>query len=206
MAKNKYLLSLETVTNSLLVAQTSGQCGAFLAVTSSIPSEGKSLTCRAMANLLSQKRRRVLLIDANPYNPIPSEMITDSTPTLFELMAKPELSSELSKTEEDFVTVSTGAEGDLIVDAPKSLAGLMEELKKDFDHVIFDLPAYESVRATGILISIIKDTLLVVKHQGPSNLVIKNTCEGIEQDGGKLLGTVFNRYKNYIPKFIDNLI
>ncbi|MGB0370603.1 MAG: tyrosine-protein kinase family protein [Opitutales bacterium] len=206
MANKKQLFSLETVANSLLVAQSSGQCGTCLAVTSSGPREGKSTICQNIANVLSQKGRRVLLIDANPYHSLPDSVITENTPTLFDLLANPTASGDLTSLEDiEFPTIATGSEGDLIVEAPKALASLIEELDKHFDHVIFDLPAYESVRVTGIMISIIKDTLLVVKHQGPSNLVIKDTCEGIAQDGGNLLGTVFNRYKSYIPKFIDDL-
>lgn len=163
--------------------------------------------CRALATLLSQKGRRVLLIDANPYHPVPESSVTPNSATFFELLSAPRLSESLTKFEDTpYVTIATGDKGNLIVDAKEKLPKLMEELDKHFDHVFFDLPAYGTVRLSGILISLIKDTLLIVKHRGPSNLVIKETCEGIQQDGGNLLGSVMNKYKNYIPKSIDVLI
>ena len=148
------------------------------------------------------------MIDANPFTPLTEDIITPKSPTFFELLkdsSKAE-SVEPNKETGKWITLGVGEGGDLVSLAPQKLPELMPALEANFDHILFDLPAYNAARVTGILINQIKDTVLVVKHQGPSNLLIKETFDNITRDGGKIVGTIMNKYKNYIPKIIDSLI
>jgi Mrp family chromosome partitioning ATPase len=89
---------------------------------------------------------------------------------------------------------------------PSGIDGLLEKLKKRFDFIFIDSPP-ENVYSVGLATSTSVNGVVLVMDAEKSCLdSAKNITEKITNNGGKLLGVVVNKQRNYIPKFISNRI
>jgi len=171
--------------------------------TSALALEGKSTVVMGSAQTLSKMGKRVCVIDANLRNPDLSGHYAASFPS--EAKGKG-LSDYLAgqATIKDIVHLSdlpgvhivpSGA----VPDAPFLLlqsnlfAGLLENLREDFDYVLIDSPAVGSVAdAVGIAPTCDGIVLVVAQEDTPRNEVIGAKMQ-LEQTNKPILGVVFNK-------------
>ncbi|MBF0458255.1 MAG: CpsD/CapB family tyrosine-protein kinase [Nitrospirae bacterium] len=84
------------------------------------------------------------------------------------------------------------------------VAAVWSKLKERFDYILVDSPS-EDVSTVGIAIAKTVDgVVLVLEAEKTRYPMAENTKNVIEKNGGKILGVVFNKRRQYIPDFIYN--
>ena len=78
-----------------------------------------------------------------------------------------------------------------------------EKLKQRFDIILIDSPPVTASHDGLILCSMVDGIVLVFEADKTQWTVAKNVKKEILKSGGKILGIVFNKKKNYIPDLIN---
>ena len=84
----------------------------------------------------------------------------------------------------------------------KAIEILLAELKQKFDFIIFDAAPVVEFPDSYALAPKVDGIILVVEAEKTSIEDAQRAKRNIEQAGGRLLGVVLNRRKNYIPSFL----
>lgn len=195
---------IERIADSLLIGQAKGRIGRVLAITSCHGGEGTPAVTLALANSLAEKGESVLVVgpsgEGSPAGSFLQLLGGEGSP--------PAAAADTSAT----VVSKAGVRhlpmgGDLTAAALKGGAfdRALEKLAGEHDWILFDLPSYFDHRLSGLLISRVKDTILIARHLSTSNIDIQQVRSLIERDGGRIVGAVMTRYKQYIPQFVSNL-
>jgi len=86
---------------------------------------------------------------------------------------------------------------------PSAIDDLLEKLRTRFDFIFID-SAPENVFSIGLATSTsVNGVILVLDAEKTSLDAAKNITDKITNNGGKVLGVVVNKQRNYIPKFIN---
>jgi len=178
-----------------------------LVITSAVPLEGKSTTALNLAVALAQKESKVLLIDADLRKPVIHKLLhLDNSTGLVDLILNHShlaASVKQSKNIDNLWVLTSGS----IPSNPSELLGssgmkaLMEQVTKEYDHVVFDTPPLISVSDGAILGSQADGILMVVSPGKVKGEVGRRTKELLERIGTPVLGCVFNgvepSHRNY---------
>lgn len=168
-----------------------------LLVTSSGPSEGKSMTTANLAVVYAQQGKKTLLIDADLRKP--------TVHYTFRLDNLKGLSSILvgESDWEDTITTSDVENLDVISCGPippnpsellgsRRMQALLQEANKQYDIIIFDAPPVLAVTDAQILANTVDGTLLVIRSNQSEFEQVNKAKEILKSAQGKLLGTVLN--------------
>ncbi|WP_323740417.1 CpsD/CapB family tyrosine-protein kinase [Filobacillus milosensis] len=166
-------------------------------VTSTGPSEGKSLTTGNLAVVFAQQGKRVLLIDADLRKP--------TVHYTFRLPNNYGLSNYLVDDRQLEDTVQNSGINNLdimscgpIPPNPSELLGsnamqqLLKQVKSQYDLVIFDTPPVLAVTDSQVLSNLVDGVLLVVRSKKTDRESAKKAKELLEQARANLLGVVLN--------------
>lgn len=182
-------------TSILLSSASRPPCS--ILVTSSVPQDGKTMTCLNIAIVLAQQGKRVLLLDADLRRP--------SIHKAFGLKGQVGLSNVLTGgARADDAIQATVLPGLFVVPAgpipphPAELlsSSLMEDLlakwRKEYDHVIIDSPPVISV-TDPVLLSVKTDAVLLVVRSGQTTAAhVRRTRNLLQSVNAGLLGVVVN--------------
>lgn len=186
-------VKLRTSLMFCMTADKERPCTSF-AVTSSKPSEGKSLTAANIAISYAMLGKKVLLIDADMRKPTQRRLWRVEKPTgLCDFLAK------ISKLELDKVKdlplwiVCTGT----IRRTPPNCFHLsvwhfVEESTKVYDYVIIDTPPINTVAGAQIVSTYVDGVVLVVKSGDTTEDELNEAIDAVRRAGGNLCGTVLN--------------
>jgi capsular exopolysaccharide synthesis family protein len=170
-----------------------------VAVTSSKPGDGKSVTALNLAGALAQAREaRVLIIDADLRRPSVGEYLglgTHSAPGLAEAILQPGRSlAQIVKRLQGFnlwvLPAGTPHSAPYELLNSPTLDALLADARKLFDYVIVDTPPLLPFPDSRILSRVVDGYLVIVAaHRTPRKLLI----EGVSLlDPAKVIGVVFN--------------
>jgi capsular exopolysaccharide synthesis family protein len=184
-------------------ADTEGQV---LLVTSSLPGEGKSLTCVNLALTLASSDERVLLVDADLRRPALAPLLNGRrAPGLSDLLTgatTPEHAIQRLRG----TRLSLIAGGTAVQRNPADLLGsgimrdLLSDLRQRFDRIVIDSPPSGSI-ADALILSPLADGVLVVTRAGKvSRAAVMNVLERLVHARANILGVVLNR----APKGVEN--
>ncbi|EOI00171.1 capsular exopolysaccharide family protein [Enterococcus haemoperoxidus ATCC BAA-382] len=173
-----------------------------LVITSSGPSEGKSTTSANLAVVFANSGKRVLLVDADMRKPTVAKTFSlDNTRGLSTLLGSREIALHQ-------VVQSSGVDNlFLMTSGPKPpnpselldsrrMGELLQELKQQYDLIIFDMPPVVAVTDAQIVSSKSDGTIIVVREnvsKRDSLLKAKNLLEMVDAN---ILGVVYNGSKN----------
>ena len=173
-----------------------------LVVTSSGPSEGKSTTSANLAIVFANSGKHVLLVDADMRKPTVAKTFSiDNVRGLSTLLGSKEVALHQ-------VIQSSGVDNlSLMTSGPKPpnpsellnsrrMEELVQDLKQQYDLVIFDMPPVVAVTDAQIVSSKSDGTILVVREnvsKRDSLLKAKNLLELVDAN---ILGVVYNGSKN----------
>jgi non-specific protein-tyrosine kinase len=169
-----------------------------LLVTSSAPSEGKTVTCSNLAIVFAQAGHRVLLIDGDLRRP--------GIHRLFDIPNTQGLSTLLRTDDVDYAAavrpteqanlwvLPTGplpADPAELVGSPRMVA-VMEHLESGYDLIIVDSPPVQSVADAAILSSFLDATLLVIGAGRARRTTLRLAREALDRAGADVIGVVLN--------------
>jgi succinoglycan biosynthesis transport protein ExoP len=184
------------VRTSVLLSSPGGPPGTII-VTSANPSEGKTTISVNLASALALNGKKVVIIDADMRKP--------RIHTIFQHPGYPGLSNFLTGGASLTETLQPTDVPDLFIIpagtvppnpaqlvTSEAFMGLLQELKKDFHHVIVDTPPLIGFADALAISSLADGVLLVVKHHSTSREAIRLGVQLLTQVRAPILGAILN--------------
>jgi succinoglycan biosynthesis transport protein ExoP len=183
-----------------------------IAITSSLPNEGKSTVAANIAQLICHAGGRAILVDGDLRNPSLSRKLSaDATLGLLDVMAgKAPLEQVIRRdasTNMDFLPLTTKSQSPHTNEilASEAMKRLIETLRKLYDYVIVDLPPLAPVVDVRATTQIIDSYVFVVEWARTRAEIAERALGSAQGVYDKLLGVVLNkadlavmgRYENY---------
>ncbi len=180
-----------------------------IVVTSSVHSEGKTVTALNLAMTLAQstQKPKVLLVDADlRRGRIEKYIGVKQKVGLTEvLMQKNQFSDALFNIDIDNLTfIASGA----VPENPSELLGsekmklFLSAMKREFDHIIIDTPPIISVTDSGIVGAQSDGVLMVIQAGRTQRGIIRRAEELLHQSHSKVLGHVLTNIEYHLPEYI----
>lgn len=179
-----------------------------IAFTSSMANEGKTTTCLNMAIAFAQTGKKVVVIDMDMRKPrVHRYFETPAAPGLSDRLGG--FTKELNICKTDFENLYVLPVGTLPPSPPELLMTpdfeeVISELRDEYDYVFIDTPPIHVVTDTAIIANKLDGVVFVVRENGVSVDVVKQSLESLERVDAKLLGfilndsagtSIFNQYK-----------
>lgn len=181
-----------------------------IAVTSTVRGEGATTISKALATLIANEIGRfVCWIDCS-WLSSDSDLDHDERPSLIDILAdasRMENAFETAPEQPSLVSLSPGpvpdSQRNLIARSPE-FDHMVDLLKDEFDHIVFDLPPIPShANAIGLLRQA-DAGILVVRHRSTSIANVERTLEAMHPTPN--LAVVLNQYRSSIPQRIQRLL
>ena len=196
----------QTLASEIFLGLPQSECRTVM-FAASVSGEGTSLVAREFAaSLAAQGEVETLLVDANMRRPSVHEIFrTARDPGLSDhILADAPLSECLRPTSVPRLTLLTA--GRPVVSSPRVLAhsrmeGMLAELRRRFGCVVLDVPSLLSF-SDGIQLSRRVDGVVMVIRSGRTKReLVQHALELLDGAGARVLGSVLNRRRFYIPRF-----
>lgn len=176
-------------------AQLPQRGGRMIGFIASGSGEGTTTLASAYAKIAgSHSRRRVLLINATSDNP----QIPGVLPTL---VAELPLGPCLRPHSDNVATGSLGgaSTGDALWKL-LALPELWQDLRRQYDDIVLDLPAASSSRLGLVCASLCDGVVVVLEAEKTRAPVVENLIASLRAVRAPILGTVMNRRRFHLPK------
>lgn len=187
-----------------------------LAVTSTLPNEGKSTLSTNLAQLIAHGGARVILVDSDLRNPSLSRaLVPDAKIGLVDVVGQKALLEDalIVDPETKLSILPAGTTSRLMhtneILASKAMHALVAQLRSKFDYVVLDMPPMAPVVDVRVTSSFV-DSYVFVVEWGKTNIdVVKHNLRGSPEIQDKLLGVVLNkadtkalaRYESYHGRY-----
>jgi polysaccharide biosynthesis transport protein len=170
-----------------------------LAVTSSRPAEGKSITSYALARALARSGRRVLLIDGDMRSPSVSSLLGISNgPGLSNYLAGDDnLGKFIAPSPYDNMSVMTaGPQPPSAAELLSSdrLARLITALETEFQHVIFDIPPVMGLADAPLIGSRVEGVVFVMESHSTQKAMAQVAVGRLVAANTNLLGVILTKF------------
>ncbi|MCK1740413.1 polysaccharide biosynthesis tyrosine autokinase [Bradyrhizobium sp. 139] len=187
-----------------------------LAVTSTLPNEGKSTLSINLAQLMAHSGAKVLLVDCDLRNPSLSRALRpDASVGLIDLVAqKVQLQDAISVDPQTGLAVlSAGPTSKLLhtneILASKAMHAVISLLRGRYDYVVLDMPPMAPVVDVRVTSTFVDSYVFVVEWGATKIDVIKHNLRSAPEIQNKLLGVVLNkadtralaRYESYHGRY-----
>lgn len=182
-----------------------------LALTSCNPGEGKTSLAINLAVSMAQAGWRVLLVDADMRKPTAAKRLNEGKQIGLTdyLTGDVELADAISETNVSNLTyLSSGSDKMNPVEllCSSRFDELMDKLRTEYDFILFDTPALETVVDGTIIASKVDATLIVVKMDHTTLKSLVRAKEKLESLNVNILGVILNKmkkrdYKRYFNSY-----
>lgn len=207
--------SYRSLRTSLLMP--SGKRPQVLAVTSSMPAEGKSLTSINLAVVLAQQGASVLLADADLRQPsIHGPFQLGQERGLADLLAGTALEAECMASSDSLPALTVLTAGGHCASPSEMLAGanmssLLAGWRLRFDYVVLDTPPVAMFTDAVVLGGKTDAVLLVARYRATTKNALRHTVELLRRANANLAGVVLNgvdrRYESmYYRSYGDAMV
>ncbi len=156
----------------------------------------------------SQQVGRVLLIDANA-NSLAMKKMLDLAPNsgLYDILSG-EIAPRECEPEQIAENVFVLAGGDRMATAEtrvdRQLAGeMIEQFRSDYDLILVDLPTAKDLRSALPVAKSLDGVLLITRSESVKQPDIQRIAQQLQQDNIELWGTVLNRHREYVPRWLQ---
>ena len=186
-----------TLRTNLEFAQVGNQVKS-IAITSSMPMEGKSTTSANLAYTMAQTGRNVLVVDSDLRKPtVHRTFKLNNELGLTTLLANPELkfNQVVQKSKElglYFLPSGPMPPNPAELIGSPQMARLMQELSDNFDMVIYDTPPVNSVTDAQIIASRVDGVILVARQNFARKELVREAKQALENVKANILGFVIN--------------
>ena len=192
-----------------LFSLNKGRVPKVLVLTSSIHSEGKTVTALNLGMVIAQstQKPKVLLIDADlRRGKIAKYLGVDQKTGLSEVLRdKAEISDVLFNLDIDNLTfMANGSipENPVELLASENMKQLLSAMRLQFDHIIIDSPPIISVTDAGILGSLADGAIMVIQSGRTQRGIVKHAIELLHQSCVQVLGHVLTNIEYHLPEYI----
>ncbi|WP_438483364.1 GumC family protein [Oleiharenicola lentus] len=193
-AVNEAFLSLYSLLR--VYAETSGARA--IAITSTMPGEGKSFVSSRLAETFACQEMRTVIVDCDLRKPTLLQNfqlrknigVVDyclrgaSLETIVQKSATPNL---------DVIVAGTGTHSPVTVLNSVRFAALVEQLREKYDRVIFDTPPLAAVSDVMSLLPLVDGVLYAVKFSGVNRHAAQHTVRKLAQANVPIFGAVLNQ-------------
>lgn len=169
-----------------------------IALTSSMPMEGKSTTSANLAYTLGQTGRNVLIVDADLRKPtLHRTFKLNNEQGLTTLLANPDLKFNQVVQKSNELGLYFLPSGPIppnpaeLIGSPQ-MSALMSELRDNFDMVIYDTPPVLSVTDAQILATRVDGVIMVARQNFARKDNVREAKESLENVKANILGFVVN--------------
>ena len=170
-----------------------------IAVTSTAPGEGKSLTAVNLALTLAAQEGRTLLVDCDLRKPTTHALVRGKkAPGLSDvLVGKAKVSeaiqTQLPGTTLAFLPSGTHAPSPPDLLANRTMASLLDGLRKYYDWIVIDTPPVGAVSEALIIAPHADGIVVVAGAEMVPRKAVLHTLERVHATGARILGVVLNR-------------
>ncbi|RDV34036.1 CpsD/CapB family tyrosine-protein kinase [Lysinibacillus capsici] len=177
-------------------------------VTSATPGEGKSTNAANIGVVFAQEGKRVVIVDADLRKPtMHYTFLLQNARGLSNLLTRHFTISEVVNNT-DIANLYVLTSGPIPPNPAELLAStlmgsVIEELKKEFDIIIFDAPPLLSVTDAQILSNKCDGTLLIVNSGVAENESVLKAKSSLEASKANILGIVLNNYKMPLHQYYE---
>ena len=186
-------------TNLNFVTGTKNGCKR-IAVTSTLPDEGKSVLSINLAITLAENGARVLLIDGDLRNPSIHRYLRVKDAHSRGLSTVLSGGAELSdcvffhpKYQFSFIVAGSVPPNPSELLGSEAMANALDVLSSNFDYIIFDTPPAGIVTDALVLSHYVEGTILVVQQGATRRNQVRAVKQGFDSVGATILGVVLNR-------------
>jgi capsular exopolysaccharide synthesis family protein len=199
---------------NLLVAPgaEAGPAPRLLGVAASRHGEGATTTAAVFASILARRRTgRVCVVETNLRSPSFDRVFgTHAGGGFAELIRAERTLAEVTQPTPipNLFAIGAGAAPfgpSALFDSPGFVAAL-EQLRADFDFVIFDLPPVNLYGDACIIGPRLDAALIVIEADRTRIPDVERMRRALERVGVRLVGSVLNRRRSYIPPFLEELL
>jgi polysaccharide biosynthesis transport protein len=187
------------------------RAGKIIAMTSSLPKEGKSTITFHTGNTLAELGYRVLLIDADLHKSSIGQLCANSPLFKREDCDNAEGFSDAIVGQDDwrkFLKISPESNLNVLFSGKQTVSSivlfnsprllrLMEEWRKEYDYVIIDTPPIVGVSDTRLLSSLVDGLVYVVSLNVAQKQIIDRGIDIISGLNTPVLGVAINRVENH---------
>ena len=187
-----------------------------IAVTSSLPGEGKSLISANLAASFAQYDEKVLLIDCDLRKgrqmklfSIPNNNELGLSKLLINKKWENEYKNYIKETKvNNLYIIPTG----IFPPNPSELLTserflyLVKKLKEEYDRIILDCPPIEGLSDALVVTSLADTTVLVAKYKSTPINLLEKSKKALDKVGTKLAGVVLNHVDKEICHLLQNSV
>ena len=178
-----------------------------VALTSSIPHEGKSMISYNLASTFVQQGQRVLVIDTDMRCPTQQKYFNCSRENgLSDVLCGLKTYDEVVKTaySEEFKYISAGMHtpNPLRLLSSGALKELVESVESQFDYIIFDASPIGIVTDSLMLKDIVDGYIVVVDQTSTKHPLLANSISTLQHAGVEILGVVINNFDYMTNEYI----
>lgn len=211
--KSSVTESIKTIRTNLRFSSVNKKLQTIL-ITSSISGEGKSFISANLAVDYANSKEKVLLIDCDLRKGRQQELfnvITSSRMGFSNLLIddnwKKNLKEYIHSTEIknlDILTTGTIPPNPSVLLESSKIEKVIDELKKQYDVIIFDTPPVTGLTDTLILSRLADVVLIVARAKKTTPELLENTKKALENVNANIAGVVLNRVDKYDNKYYNN--
>lgn len=170
-----------------------------MAMTSSVPDEGKTVTTFHLAKAFAELGKKVVLIDCDLRRSSLKNMllVNDDQPGFSEALTG-QSDNFVCKTNINNLYISlTGKRppnpSELLISG--HFKKVLASLKEEFDYVIFDTPPVSTGSDASIIGRNVDGVILVVRNEFTKKNAVRRSVKELEANGARVIGTVLTRVK-----------
>lgn len=187
-------VKLRTSLMFCMKADKQAPCKVF-AITSSAPSEGKSLTATNIAISYAMLGKRVLLVDADLRKPTQQQLwgihVSAGLCDFLANIAPLEL-VQVQELPLTIVTTGTIPPNPSELLASDRMRRFVSGCEKSFDYIIIDTPPINTVADAQIISTFVDGVVVVAKSGKTTSMELNAAVEAVKRAGGNLCGVVLN--------------
>ena len=169
--------------------------------TSCYPREGTSTIVEYLGSIASE-RRNVLLIDANEPGSEIVRALQDIARNGTAHSSRPAITGQSFPQQTNSISLVNGTAGQPTIDETRHL---FRSLSAKFDWILVDLPPLNSSEVLKWA-PLIGGIVLVVESERVRWQVATRGIATLEQAGSRVLGTIINKQREYIPQWLYQLL
>lgn len=172
-----------------------------IGITSSQPSEGKSLVSFNFASSLAELGKKVIIVDSDIYRPSLHKKLADRLEDgLTDLVIGScdiertirHYTSDDGKLKLDYIVGGTMCDNPSELLNSKRISMLMSSLKRVYDYVVVDMPPIGSISDVAAVSRSTDGMLIVIREQYCPKKLLQICVEQLQYAGAKILGFVLN--------------